>query len=64
MKPHDVKYHICPRCKEQAIVLVAVEDNARFDRDDMGNIQYHCTNCHTTFSVGCNGKAIRIKLGF
>ncbi len=62
MRPQDVKYHLCPRCREQATVLVDIKDNANFDRDDMGNIQYRCTHCCTTFSVDGNGNVITIKL--
>jgi transposase-like protein len=64
MKPREVKHHTCPRCRKQAIVLVEVEDSAKFYRDDLGNIQYLCIHCGTTFSVDSNGNVITIKLGF
>jgi len=64
MKSLDVKHHPCPRCKKQATVLVEIEDNAHFYRDAMGNIQYRCTHCQTTFSIDSNGNVIAIKLRF
>jgi len=62
MMPQDVKYHTCPRCKKQAIILVDVEDNTIFYRDDMANIQYKCVNCGIIFSIDKNGKIVLIKL--
>ncbi len=66
MRSQTLKYHTCPRCKKQAIVLVDIEDNANFYRDSMGNVQYQCTNikCRTTFSIDRNGKVVTIKLAF
>ncbi len=63
MRPQDVKYYPCPRCRKQATVLVGIKDNAHFCRDDMGNIQYQCTNCQTTFSVDRGGHIVTIKPG-
>ncbi len=63
MEPQDVKYHICPRCRKQATILVDIKDNAIFHRDDMGNIQYHCVHCCTTFSIDKNGSVVTIQLG-
>jgi hypothetical protein len=63
-KPRDIKYRICPRCKEQAIVLVDIEDDALFYFDSNGNVQYQCINirCMTTFSVDAAGNVVSIKL--
>lgn len=63
-KPEDIKYHICPRCKEQATVLVDLEDDDLFYLDHNGNVQYQCTNiyCITTFSVDTDGDVVSIKL--
>lgn len=48
--------------RKPATVLVTIKNNVHFYRDDMGNIQYQCTNCHMTFFVNNNGKVVRIKL--
>jgi hypothetical protein len=63
-KPQDIKYHICPRCKEQATVLVDIEDDALFYLDNNDNVQYQCINirCLTTFSVDAAGNVIFIRL--
>lgn len=63
MKPQDVKCYICPRCRKQATVLVDIKDNTVFHRDDMGNIQYYCVHCRTTFSIDENSSVVRIQLG-
>ena len=62
MKPQDVKHHICPCCGKQAIVLVDIKNNAVFDRDDMGNIQYRCNHYGTIFSIDSNGNVVAIQL--
>ncbi len=64
MRPQDVKYHTCPRscCGRQAIVLVDIKDDAVFHRDGMGNIQYRCTHCGTTFSIDSSGNVVTIQL--
>lgn len=63
-KPEDIKYHICPRCKKLATVLVGIKDDAHFYLDKNGNVQYQCTNkrCRITFSVDAAGNVIFIKL--
>ena len=62
MEPQNVKYHTCPRCKKQATVLVDIKDNTVFHRDEMGNIQYHCVHCSTTFSIDNKGSVVTIQL--
>jgi transcription elongation factor Elf1 len=58
MKPQDVKYHRCPRCARQATVIVQFENSSAFERDEQGNIQYHCTHCGTTFAIDQQGMVI------
>jgi transcription elongation factor Elf1 len=62
--PQYARHRPCPRCGKQAIVLVTIKSDTRFYRDTMGNTQYHCINCHTTFSVGRNGQVTTIKPEF
>lgn len=61
MEPQRVRYRTCPRCGKQAIVLVTIKNDRRFYRDKIGNVQYHCVNCHTTFSVSHNGHVTTIS---
>lgn len=58
MDPGD-KTHQCPKCGQEAKLLVDVETDAIATPDSGGNKQYYCTNCHTLFSVDASGKVVQ-----
>lgn len=57
-----MKYHACPRCGEQATLIVDVEETQAVRvSSTAGSRSYYCTSCTHLFAVGDQGRVVDIS---
>jgi hypothetical protein len=57
MIPRSMKYHSCPRCSNQARLLMDINEKEP-QRDKKQNLLYYCTKCNHPFAVDANGQIV------